>query len=121
MQQAFKTMMGQMNSQSNQFNSAAFSPGSPFPFPTPPASPSAPQSRASTSTGVSQSSVTVDIPATKVEAAPATNVQAETQSKVQEQPKRIGNLWDSLGLTPLPFLDLLFCQIRHFFNFIIFY
>ncbi|KAL2893490.1 Protein TIC 40 chloroplastic [Bienertia sinuspersici] len=36
MQQAFKTMMGQMGSQNNQFSSAPFSPGSPFPYPPPP-------------------------------------------------------------------------------------
>ncbi|PWA59279.1 Concanavalin A-like lectin/glucanase, subgroup [Artemisia annua] len=35
MQQAFKTMMGQMDTQNNQFGNAGFSPGSPFPFPTP--------------------------------------------------------------------------------------
>ncbi|KAE8713381.1 Protein TIC 40 [Hibiscus syriacus] len=63
MQQAFKTMMGQMNTQNNQFGNAAFPSGSPFPFPTPPSqgpvtspSPPPPQNR-----------VTVDVPATKVE------------------------------------------------------
>ena len=35
MQQAMKTLMGQMDSQNNQFGNAAFSPGSPFPFPPP--------------------------------------------------------------------------------------
>ncbi|KAF7816275.1 protein TIC 40, chloroplastic [Senna tora] len=94
MQQAFKTMMGQMNSQSNQFNSGAFSPGSyPFPMPSasgpaaPAASPGAPQSRASSASGVSQSSVTVDVPATKVEPSSATGVQDETQAK--QEPKKI--------------------------------
>ncbi|XP_054818430.1 protein TIC 40, chloroplastic [Prosopis cineraria] len=91
MQQAFKTMMSQMNSQSNQFNSPPFSPGS-YPFPVPsaagPAAPAAsPQSQTSTASSAPQSAVTVDIPATKVEAASATNVQDETQSK--KEPKKI--------------------------------
>lgn len=38
MQQAFKTMMGQMGSQNNQFGNAPFSPGSPFPYQPPPKS-----------------------------------------------------------------------------------
>lgn len=38
MQQAFKTMMGQMGSQNSQFSDTAFSPGSPFGFPPPPTS-----------------------------------------------------------------------------------
>ncbi|KAI9118586.1 hypothetical protein K1719_010918 [Acacia pycnantha] len=91
MQQAFKTMMSQMNTQNNQFNSPSFSPGSyPFPMPSgsgPAASPVSPQSQASTASSASQSVVTVDIPETKVEAASASNVQDETQSK--EEPKRI--------------------------------
>ncbi|KAJ7964359.1 protein TIC 40, chloroplastic [Quillaja saponaria] len=86
MQQAFKTMMGQMSSQNNQFNNAGFSPGSPFPFPIP--SPSGPAQHATaTSPGASQSAVTVDIPATKVEAAPATDAKVETE--VKKEPKRI--------------------------------
>ncbi|KAJ1382646.1 UCH-binding domain superfamily [Sesbania bispinosa] len=94
MQQAFKTMMGQMNSQSNQFNSGAFSPGSPFPFPMPSASgPAAPassagtQSQAPSASSASQSTVTVDIPATKVEAAPSTNVKAEVE--IKNEPKKL--------------------------------
>ncbi|XP_057973951.1 protein TIC 40, chloroplastic isoform X2 [Malania oleifera] len=67
MQQAFKTMMGQMNTQNNQFNNAAFSPGSPFPFSAPLASGPA----SSTSPVASEPVVTVDVPATEVEAAPA--------------------------------------------------
>ncbi|KAK9758144.1 hypothetical protein RND81_01G210500 [Saponaria officinalis] len=38
MQQAFKTMMGQMGSQNNQFSNSAFPSGSPFGFPPPSAS-----------------------------------------------------------------------------------
>ncbi|KAI3773665.1 hypothetical protein L1987_48195 [Smallanthus sonchifolius] len=90
MQQAFKTMMGQMDTQNNQFANAGFSPGPPFPFPTPaapgspPGSPfpfptppapgssatSAPHS-AATSAPASQRTVTVDVPPTKTEASPA--------------------------------------------------
>ncbi|KAK4274958.1 hypothetical protein QN277_018111 [Acacia crassicarpa] len=91
MQQAFKTMMSQMNTQNNQFNSPSFSPGSyPFPMPSgsgPAASPVSPQSQAFTASSASQSVVTVDIPEKKVEAASASNVQDETQSK--EEPKKI--------------------------------
>ncbi|XP_044468115.1 protein TIC 40, chloroplastic-like [Mangifera indica] len=87
MQQAMKTMMNQMNTQNNQFRNAAFSPGSPFPFPTPsPSGPGAPFSPAT------QPSVTVDVPATKVEAASATDVKNETEFKseteVKEEPKK---------------------------------
>lgn len=83
MQQAFKTMMGQMDSQNNQFTNAGFSPGSPFPFPTPPAQGSPPGSpfpfptnpppgSAASSVGpASRRTVTVDVPPTKTESAPA--------------------------------------------------
>lgn len=108
MQQAFKTMMGGMNSQSNQFNSAAFSPGSPFPFPMPsPPGPTAPansfgtQSRAPSTPSASQSTITVDIPPTKVEAAPATNIKEEVE--VKNEPKKIGNL-QFLLRSPISFL-----------------
>ncbi|KAG4935098.1 hypothetical protein JHK85_050017 [Glycine max] len=94
MQQAFKTMMGQMNSQNNQFGNAAFSPGSPFPFPMPtaagptaPASSATTQSRAPSASSASQSTITVDIPAAKVEVAPTTNVKDEVE--VKNEPKKI--------------------------------
>lgn len=94
MQQAFKTMMGQMNSQNNQFNNAAFSPGSPFPFSTPsasgpttPASSAATQYQAPPAYNASQSTVTVDIPATKVEPSPTTNIKDEEE--VKNEPKKI--------------------------------
>lgn len=74
--------MGQMNTQNNQFNNAAFSPGSPFPFP---ASASGPTSSSYPAT--SQPSVTVDVPATKVEAAPTTDVKDEN---VKKEPKKMG-------------------------------
>ncbi|KAF3447568.1 hypothetical protein FNV43_RR12755 [Rhamnella rubrinervis] len=83
MQQAFKTLMGQMNSQNNQFNNAAFSPGSPFPFSS--ASASGPTTSPYPTT--SQPSVTVDVPAMKVEAAPTTDVKDEMELK--EEPKKI--------------------------------
>jgi len=92
MQQAFKTMMGQMNSPNNDFGNAAFSPGSPFPFSMPSAAgptATAQYGAPSTSSG-SQSTVTVDIPATKVEATRTTDIKDEVE--VQNKPKKIGNL-----------------------------
>lgn len=85
MQQAFKTMMGPMNTQNNQATNAGFAPGSPFPFPPLPTQnnqfgnagspfpfpppPTASQAPSFTSQGpsVTSRSVTVDIPATQVE------------------------------------------------------
>ncbi|KAK8468671.1 hypothetical protein PHAVU_006G083300 [Phaseolus vulgaris] len=89
MQQAFKTMMGQMNSPNNDFGNAAFSPGSPFPFSMPSAAgptATAQYGAPSTSSG-SQSTVTVDIPATKVEATRTTDIKDEVE--VQNKPKKI--------------------------------
>ncbi|NP_001310661.1 protein TIC 40, chloroplastic [Ricinus communis] len=106
MQQAFKSMMNQMNTQNDQFNNPAFSPGSAFPFPTPPASvpassppfptsstsrpatsPSYPTSSASTSPSVaSQPAVTVDVSATKVEAASVTD--AKDEAEITKEPKK---------------------------------
>lgn len=96
MQQAFKTLMGQMNTQNNQFNNAAFPPGTPFPFPSDPAS-ARTNSTTSQTSGTSartnyttsQTSVTVDVPATEVEARPTTDVKDETELK--KEPKKIGN------------------------------
>ncbi|CAK8566158.1 unnamed protein product [Lathyrus sativus] len=96
MQQAFKTMMGQMNTQNNPYDSGAFSPGSPFPFPVPSASgPATPagfagnQSQATPARTASQSTVTVDIPATKVEAgAPAPDINVKEEVKVKNEPKK---------------------------------
>jgi hypothetical protein len=91
-EQASKTLMGQMNTQNNPFASGSFSPGSPFPFPMPsPSGPAAPassagnQSQATSARTASQSTVTVDIPATKVEAGPAINVKDEVE--VKKEPK----------------------------------
>ncbi|KAL5549692.1 hypothetical protein UlMin_004923 [Ulmus minor] len=92
MQQAFKTMMGQMNTQNNQFTNAAFSPGSPFPFP-----PTSVPGTATSSPTASQQSVTVDVSASRVEAtptkgtpvkeAPTNDVKDETEEK--KEPKKI--------------------------------
>lgn len=92
MQQAFKTMMGQMNSQNNQFGNAAFSPGSPFPFSTPSAAgPTATaQPQAPSTSSRSQSTITVDVPATKVEATRTADIKDEVE--VPNKPKKIGNL-----------------------------
>lgn len=89
MQQAFKTMMGQMNSQNSQFSNTAFSPGSPFPFPPPPvsgpASSSPPPPTASTlstpSASFASQPVTVDVSPTKVEEPPAVNVKNDTEAE----------------------------------------
>ncbi|KAI3464369.1 hypothetical protein Pfo_021032 [Paulownia fortunei] len=68
MEQALKTFTQQMNAQNNPFGNAAFSPGSPFPFP-PAATLTSDSSR--TSTSVPSQPVTVDVPATKVEDPPS--------------------------------------------------
>ncbi|KAJ9559735.1 hypothetical protein OSB04_004895 [Centaurea solstitialis] len=70
MQQAFKTMMGQMDSQNNQFTNAGFSPGSPFPFPTPTAPGSTASSPGSPFPFPHHHHSHRDVPPTKPEAAP---------------------------------------------------
>ncbi|XP_047172491.1 protein TIC 40, chloroplastic [Vigna umbellata] len=89
MQQAFKTMMGQMNPQNNQFGNAAFSPGPPFPFSAPSAAgPTATaQSRAPSASIGFQSTNTVDVPATKVEATPTADIKDKVE--VPNEPKKI--------------------------------
>ncbi|KAJ8761210.1 hypothetical protein K2173_001266 [Erythroxylum novogranatense] len=106
MQQAFKTMMNQMNTQNNQFKNSGFSPGSPFPFPTPSApgfssTPSDPTPITSSSSFVtsstaepvtspspaaSQPAVTVDVSATNVESRPVTDV--NNGKEIKEEPKK---------------------------------
>lgn len=98
MQQAFKTMMGQMNSNQNSpFSNTAFSPGSPFPFPPPPpmsgAASSSPTPPASSASFASQP-VTVDVSATKVEEPPAVNVK-KNDTEAERVPKKNGNIIDS--------------------------
>lgn len=90
MQQAFKTLTDQMNSQNNQFSNRAFSTVSPFPFPPPSASgpTTSPPHPTSPSPVVSQPAITVDVPATKVEAAPSTSVEEEME--VKKEPKKYG-------------------------------
>lgn len=103
MQQAFKTMMGQMDSQNNQFTNPGFSPGSspgsPFPFPTPAAPGSSPgspfsfppppptRSSAATSGPASQRTVTVDVPPTKTEAPPVPTSSKDDVESVDEPKK----------------------------------
>lgn len=93
MQQAFKTLMGQMGTQNNQFNNAAFPSGSSFPFPMP----SAPMPSTSPAPAASQPVVTVDVPATNVQAAPATVLNHEEE--VKQEPKKVGNKLLSLVLS----------------------
>ncbi|KAI3460670.1 hypothetical protein Pfo_017333 [Paulownia fortunei] len=76
MEQAFKTFTQQMNAQNNPFGNAAFSPGSPFPFP-PATSPASDSSR--TSTPVASQPVIVDVPATKVEDPPSISVKDKVE------------------------------------------
>lgn len=107
MQQAFKTMMGQMDTQNNQYANAGFSPGSPFPFPTPAAPGMPPRSpfpfptppasettatsaarSAATSAPASQRTVTVDVPPAKTEAPPAPEKTEDFAST--KEPKKSG-------------------------------
>ncbi|XP_042490556.1 protein TIC 40, chloroplastic isoform X2 [Macadamia integrifolia] len=81
MQQAFKTLMGQMPTESKQFNNTAFSQGSPFPFPIPTASAPA----ESPSPIPSQAAVTVDVTATKVKATQDTEVKVDPEIKKEPQ------------------------------------
>ncbi|KAF9602119.1 hypothetical protein IFM89_025164 [Coptis chinensis] len=98
MQQAFKTMMGQMPSENNPFSNtpfgkSAFSQGTPFPYTNPTMSPPT-----TSSSSPSQSVVTVDVPATKVEAAPATEI--NTKTEVKEESKRYGIVWTFVDVSP---------------------
>ncbi|XP_010930575.2 protein TIC 40, chloroplastic [Elaeis guineensis] len=86
MQQAFNTMMNQAAQQTGQFNNSAFSPGSPFPFPAAPASAPTTSLPSQATHVASQPVVTVDVPATKVEATPPTEVGNETETK--KEPKK---------------------------------
>ncbi|KAF5747467.1 protein TIC 40 chloroplastic [Tripterygium wilfordii] len=77
MQQAMKTMMGQMNTQNSPFNNAGFPSSSPFPFPMPPGS----VPTTSPSPPASQPAITMDISATKVEPVPTTEVKEERKDE----------------------------------------
>ncbi|KAK4759009.1 hypothetical protein SAY87_020310 [Trapa incisa] len=85
MQQAFKAMMGGMNTQNSPFNTPSFSSVSPSPF----VMPSTPQPP--TSSAPSPPPVTVDVPVTKVEhakfeTAPISEIKDEPT--VKEEPKK---------------------------------
>ncbi|CAN6458411.1 unnamed protein product [Victoria cruziana] len=83
MQQAFKTMMGQMASQTGPLNNSGFSAPPPFPFPsatTPPAS------TFSYTSVASKPVTTVDVAAKNVEPPPAEEVKHDTEKK--EETKR---------------------------------
>ncbi|XP_065849066.1 protein TIC 40, chloroplastic [Euphorbia lathyris] len=106
MQQAFQTMMNQMNTQNTQFSNPAFPSGSPFPFPTPPASgsagtspfsptsgpttfPSYPTSSPSTtspSAVAAKPPITVDVPAAEVEM--STVIDFKDKTETQKEPKK---------------------------------
>ncbi|XP_004307173.1 PREDICTED: protein TIC 40, chloroplastic-like [Fragaria vesca subsp. vesca] len=92
-QQAFKNVMGQMNTQNDQFSNAAFSPGSPFPFPSAPASPSAsPFSAPSQPSFTDVSATEVDSPASSATpSTPAADVKSEEQ---QMKENRFGNSFE---------------------------
>lgn len=72
-----------MNTQNDQFSNAAFSPGSPFPFPSAPASPSAsPFSAPSQPSFTDVSATEVDSPASSATpSTPATHVKSEESMK----------------------------------------
>lgn len=91
MQQAFKTLMGQMNTQNNPFNNnaSAFSPPFPFPPPPPPSStgyspPPPPQAAAP------KPAVTVDVSASRVETAPLADT-TKYESQEKKEVKREAN------------------------------
>ncbi|XP_031504703.1 protein TIC 40, chloroplastic [Nymphaea colorata] len=89
MQQAFKTMMGQMASQNSPFNNSAFSASPPFPFPpatSPSASATPPASAFSSMPVVSEPVTTVDVIANNVESPPAEEVKLDAEKK--EETKR---------------------------------
>lgn len=111
MQQAFKTLMGQMPQGNSQFSNAAFSPGSPFPFPT--SSTSAPAA-SSPPPCASQPVVTVDVSATKVEASAVTEARDDTETRKEPmEPKSFGIYSDF-------FFSFLSNQISFSFSFFLF-
>lgn len=84
MQQAFKTLMGQMDSQNNLLNNASVSPGFPFPFPTPTVSG---QSTSPSPVASSQAAVYIP-PVTKVETPPTMEVKDDKE--LNPEPKKSG-------------------------------
>ncbi|OVA19017.1 Heat shock chaperonin-binding [Macleaya cordata] len=85
MQQAMNTLMGQMSKGNSPLNNSAFSPGSTYPFAMPPTS----TPGASPSPVASQPGVTVDVSATKVEAAPRPPpAEVKEDTEIKKEPKR---------------------------------
>lgn len=84
MQQAMKTLMGQINPQNSPFDNSGFPSSSPLPFPMPPGSvpTTAPSPPASQPAGM------MDIPATKVEAVQTTEVKAQWKHEQGEDETR---------------------------------
>ncbi|KAJ0972139.1 hypothetical protein J5N97_020098 [Dioscorea zingiberensis] len=73
---AFKEVMGPNSTQDGHFNTAAFAPGTPFPFPS--ASPSAPTIQTPTS-AASKPSVPLDVPKTNVKEILQTDITNKTK------------------------------------------
>ncbi|KAL9254428.1 TIC 40, chloroplastic-like protein [Drosera capensis] len=92
MQQAFKTMMGQMGSQSNQFT-PPFSPRSPFPYPPPSTAapesmfrpPTSTQPATSVSPSASQATVTVDVSEPKAAEEPTSPIKHDKETKEEQK------------------------------------
>ncbi|XP_020248908.1 protein TIC 40, chloroplastic-like isoform X2 [Asparagus officinalis] len=91
---AFKTVMGPDSSQNGEFNTDAFSPGSPFPFH---ASSTSPPITSFQTPVVPEKSVRGDDPATKVEALPPADVKSKT-----EQVKDVSNESNTLHSKETP-------------------
>ncbi|KAI3990919.1 hypothetical protein MKX01_026103 [Papaver californicum] len=89
MQQAMKTLTGQMSRGNSPLNNSAFSQESPFPFPFPmPPPPTSGTSATPAASPPSRPRVTVDVSATNVEAAPHSSpaeVKRETEIKKEQQ------------------------------------
>ncbi|KAK1288819.1 hypothetical protein QJS10_CPB19g00072 [Acorus calamus] len=88
MQQAFKSMMGQMSQDNSQFSNAPFPPVQPFPFPTNPTqpfpfptAPTSPYMTPSPTPAASQPAAAVDVQATQVDAVPTTDVKEDTETR----------------------------------------
>ncbi|KAL8459660.1 hypothetical protein ACS0TY_036955 [Phlomoides rotata] len=92
MQQAFKTFTQQMNTQNSPFGNAAFSPGSPFPFPPTASAPSA--------SSASQP-VTVDVHATQVAEPPSASVKEQVEPvKVEAEPENVPKKYAFVDVSP---------------------
>ncbi|KAL8162408.1 hypothetical protein V2J09_013897 [Rumex salicifolius] len=126
MQQAFKTMMGQMGSQNSQFGNSAFPAGSPFSYPPsttggtnspgssftfPPSSATQPASQTVTTTtsrpvttpssSFSKSAITLN--ATSTEAAQVTDVKVDEEMKFESKKIAFEDVSPDEGLPKSPF------------------